>query len=165
MSKISILVLFFLTITSKAFTCDCDSLGSFLTVAPQTDMVALVKVKSYLTYKDMYGAVIPMSMEVEIIEVYKGTEIRKTVTIWGDNGSQCRPYLSIFKPDQYYVIAFYKAKARRGNTGEQETDYTISICGDFWLSVNYEEQFAWGGVSDKLTEIKLEELKKELATK
>src|SRR6478735_2967080 len=124
MSKISTLVLFlFLTISGKTFSCDCESMGTFLTVAPQTDMVALVKVKSYLTYKDIYGAVIPMSMEVEIIEVYKGEEKRKTVIIWGDNGAQCRPYLSIFKPDQYYVIAFYKGDARRGHEGEQDTDY------------------------------------------
>ena len=42
-----------------------------------------------------------MSMEVEIIEIYKGEETRKSVIVWGDIGNLCRPYLSAFKEGQY----------------------------------------------------------------
>jgi hypothetical protein len=166
MKRISILALFFLlTFSEKLIACDCDSIAPFLTVAPRTDMVALVKVKSFLSYQDMFGAIIPMSMEVEIIEVYKGKETRKTIIVWGSNGSQCRPYLSRFKLDQYYVIAFNKGDARFGQAGETAEDYNISVCGDFWLSVNFELELAWGAVADNQTEIDLKDLKTKLVRK
>ena len=38
-----ILTLFFLTVTSLTFACDCESQGHFLTVAPKSKLVALVK--------------------------------------------------------------------------------------------------------------------------
>src|SRR6478752_4404396 len=160
MSKFSVFLLFlFLTFSEKSIACDCDSLGPFLSVAPRTDMVAFVKVKSFLTTQDMFGAVIPMSMEVEIIEVYKAKVSIKTIIIWGDNGALCRPYLSRFKLDQYYVIAFNHGDPKHGQVGEALEDYTISVCGDYWLSVNFDEQFAWGGVADNVTEIPLKDLK------
>ena len=38
-----------------------------------------------------------MSMEVEIMDIFKGKEIRKKITVWGDIGNLYRPYLEIFK--------------------------------------------------------------------
>lgn len=70
-----------------SFACDCNYQGAFLKVAPNTKLVALVKVTKYLLYEDIYDKKTPMSMEAEIIETYKGSETRKTVIIWGDNGN------------------------------------------------------------------------------
>jgi hypothetical protein len=93
----TILTLIFLTSTSLTFACDCESQGHFLTVAPKSKLVALVKVNRYLTLKKIYEKQTPMSMEVEIVKVYYGQELRKTIIVWGDNGNQCRPYLNFFK--------------------------------------------------------------------
>lgn len=74
-------------------------------------------------------------MEVEVIEVLKGRESRRTLTIWGGNGDLCRPYISNFKKGSTWVIAFSPGSNSRGHSKESENDYTISICGEFWLPV------------------------------
>jgi hypothetical protein len=163
-----ILVFIILTVPQTIFACDCDSQGAFLTVAPKAEMVALVKINRYLTFKDIYDNPTPMSMEVEIIDIYKGKETRKIITVWGDNGSLCRPYLSLFEIGKYYVIAFDKGSETTeigANQTEKETDYSISNCGDYWLQVDTDKQLASGSVTDKQKEIKLNDLKMRLWTK
>ena len=147
-----ILILIFLTSTSLTFACDCESQGQFLTVAPKSKLVALVKVNSYLTFKNIYDKPTPMSMEVEIVKVYYGQETRKTVTVWGDNGNLCRPYLSIFKTGNYYVIAFEQ------DSEENPSDYSISNCGDYWLNADNEKEIATGPVSENQKEIAFSDL-------
>ena len=163
-----ILTIILLTIGQTNFACDCDSRGTFLKVAPNTKLVALVKVTKYLTFKDIYEVKTPMSMEVEIIEVYKGEETRKTVIVWGDIGNLCRPYLSKFKEGEYYVIAFNggcDGSKGMAHENEKTTDYSISICGDYWLSVDIKKQLAMGSITTKQNEITLEKLKTILKKK
>ena len=134
-------------------------------MSKHTPVVALVKVAKYLTFKDIYNVKTPMSMEVEIIEVYKGIENRKTVTIWGDNGILCRPYLSEFKEGEYFVIAFYYSKSARSDSEEKDTDYFISICGAYWLNVDFQKSTVTGDVNSKdrkSVTINLSQLKSDL---
>jgi hypothetical protein len=149
---ITIFTIIFLTSTSLCYACDCESLGHFLTVAPKSKVVALVKVNSYLTFKNIYDNPTPMSMEVEIVKVYYGQETKKTVTIWGDNGNLCRPYITIFKTDNYYVLALEQ------DTKENSLDYSISNCGDYWLTADNEKKIAIGQVSEKQNEITFSDL-------
>lgn len=165
MIRITILLAFLiLTFSPIAYACDCVSGGSFLTVVPKTNFVALIKVTKYLNYKDIGDKEIPTSMEVEIIDIYRGNEVRKNVTVWGDNGILCRPYLSSFDIGKYYVIAFYPGSENSGLTekNEKAIDYSISICGNFWLDVDINSQIATGAVSDKQNNIKLADIKAKL---
>ncbi len=148
----TILTIIFLTSTSLAFACKCESQGHFLKVAPKSKLVALVKVNRYLTFNKIYDEKIPMSMEVEIIKVYQGYETRKTITVWGDNGNQCRPYLNIFNTDKYYIIAFEQ------DSKENASDFAISICGDYWLTADNEKEIATGPVSEKQNQITYSDL-------
>lgn len=144
--SICLLLLLVLVSLTHLHACNCGYNGSFLTVAKRTSLVALVKVKKYLSFRDINNNKTPMSMEVEVIEIYSGTETRKTFTVWGDNGILCRPYLSQFKEGEYYAIAFYPGKYGRGHTDEKETDYSISICGTYWLTVDMEKKSVVGDV-------------------
>jgi hypothetical protein len=159
-----ILTILFLSINRTLLPCDCDFQGGFLKVAPTTDLVALVKVRKYLTFKNIYNAQTPMSMEVEIIDIYKGKESRKTIIIWGDNGILCRPYLSQFDIEKYYVIALYNDDCTKGYVPkeEKETDYFVSICGEFWLSANLVKQIATSSDRDNKTPISLSDIKTKL---
>lgn len=160
-----ILTFVFLTLVQLSFSCDCNSQGEFLKVAKKTQFIALVQVTKYLTFKDIYNEKMPMSMEVEIIEVYKGKETRKKITVWGDNGILCRPFLSKFKTGKYYVIAFYNASENsRGlaSENEKETDYSISICGEYWLYADIHNKTAVSSTTEYNTQIKLKELKSRL---
>ena len=154
-------VFFFMSVHTLS-ACDCDSQGEFLKVAPQTGFVALVKVIKYSSYKEIDERQVSMSMEVEVVDVYKGTESRKVITVWGDNGILCRPYLSQFDTGNYYVIAFSKGTEHligRSRTEEKSTDYSISICGEYWLKADIKKQVATGAVTEKETQIKLADLK------
>ena len=160
-----LLIIFLLTIGQNAGACSCFYQGEFLKVAPKTEFVALVNVTKYLELKNINRYETPMSMEVEIIDVYKGNETRKNITVWGDNGILCRPYLSQFKIGQHYVIAFFKGSdGSKGYVHKEEkpTDYAISICGTYWLTVDILKQIATGSVTDKKTKIKLKQLRAKL---
>jgi hypothetical protein len=169
MRHLKIVVIFIcLTFTSWSYACDCESQGNFLQVAEKTQLVALIKVTNYLTFKDIYNEHMPMSMEVEIVAVYKGTETRKKVTVWGDNGILCRPYLSTFKTGNYYVIAFKRAaETSRGlaNEGEKESDYSISICGEYWLVADMRRKTAKSPTTTYQTQLKLKALPSALFDK
>lgn len=143
----TILIIIFLSIARLTFACDCESQGSFLAVAPKSKLVALVKVINYLTFKNIYNKQTPISMKVEIVKVYNGEETRKTVNVWGDDGTQCRPYLNIFKVDNYYVIAFEQ------DSKVSPIDYTISNCGDYWLTADNIKKIAIGQVNEKQKQI------------
>ncbi len=139
-----LLFLLFINPGPEKPVCSCVYQGAFLTVAPSTKLIALVKVVKYLTFKDIYGDKTPMSMDVEIIDTYKGLEDRKKVTVWGDPGNLCRPYLSNFKENAYYLIAF--DPAGRG-AKENARDYSISICGAYWLDADNEKRTATGDIN------------------
>lgn len=163
-----LLTIFFLTLGQTILACDCDSQGEFLTVAPKTKLVALVKVTKYLTFKDIYEEKTPMSMEVEIIEVYKGKETRKKVIVWGDIGNLCRPYLSRFDVGKFYLIAFDSGlDGAKGfaHKNEKITDYSISVCGDYWLNADMKKQIITGSIANKIKQISLVELKAKLTKK
>lgn len=137
---IIILTIFLSLLTMKTYACDCESQGNFYKVSPNSDLVALVKINKYLTFKDIYDSPTPMSMEVEILEVFKGVDNRKKVKVWGDVGNLCRPYLSQFSVDSLYVIAFHKGEkgSEFGHRDETENDYSISNCGEYWLKISSE---------------------------
>jgi len=163
-TSVCILSLFTLHLNAKA--CSCNPQGAFLKVAPKAEFVALVKIVKFTSFKDIYESKTPMSMEVEVIEKYKGKETRKIFTVWGDNGMLCRPYLSEFKLKHYYVIAFYPASdGSKGYVHEKErpSDYSISICGDYWLNADLKKQMATGNVFTFQKKITLKALKEKLS--
>ena len=130
--------------------------------------VALVKVMKYITFKDIYDEKTPMSMEVEIVETYKGKEFRKAITVWGDIGHLCRPYLSTFKGGQYYVMALYTENSSSKHPDEKISDYAICNCGAYWLKVDIKKSTVIGDIESKNrtnTTLSLTQLKKKLTAK
>jgi hypothetical protein len=115
-------------ITSIIFTfaislaCKCGWAGNFLHVAANEDLVVKVKILAFgKAHSD-----IDETVTVEVLNVFKGNETAKKITVWGDNGMLCRPYINIFKKDAVYYLALRK----------EEKDYAISVCGEYWLQVN-----------------------------
>jgi hypothetical protein len=102
-----------------AFACSCLWGGPFTKVALRTDLVVLAEVRSYYRH----------SMDVAVVEILKGAEERATIRIWGDTGALCRPYVTTFPPGTRWIFALQRQREPGGR------DYTISVCGDFWLEV------------------------------
>jgi len=113
--------------------CTCDYRGYFLEVAPTTKLVALVRVIGYPFFRNLLYHH-KVAMEVELIEIYQGMESEATIIVWGDSGVMCRPYISQFTPGQYYLIGLYPG-SKHSFYFENENDYYISSCGEFWLRV------------------------------
>lgn len=80
----------------------------------------------------------PYSMTAEIIRKYKGREERKRIEVLGDDGVECRPYLSEFEVGKYYLIAPNKID------NSDSIQYYFFICSTEYLEVNKEENMAFG---------------------
>lgn len=170
MKKISLLLtIICLTIGQFSFACDCDVKDGFVKAASQSEFVALVKVTKYLTLKNIYGEQKPISMEVEVVEIYKGKERKKRFTVWGGDVEKCRPMLSKFKEGGYYVIAFNHAldgsKDKDAHPGEKTSDYAISICGEYWLTADVQKGTGTGWINEENDVFDLKDLKATLNPK
>src|SRR5688572_16255125 len=86
------LLLFCLILSMGSLACNCGYNGPFLQMAKQTKLVVLVKVKGYSNLSKTSNT--PMAMQVEVLDVLKGREKRKSIIVWGDDGHLCRPYVS-----------------------------------------------------------------------
>ncbi len=116
-----LVLLAILGLPKSAFACSCMWAGPFSKVAPGKELIVLGEVMDH--YKN--------SMDVKVIEVLKGTEDRKSIRIWGDNGALCRPYVSHFPVGTTWLLAVFPMPEK--TPGGRE--YAISVCGEFWLEV------------------------------
>lgn len=91
------------------------------------------KVNKLISFKKIYDDTISTSIEVEILTKYKGDENRKFITVWGDRGSDCRPYLAGIKIGSEWIFSLHKIK---------NEEYAISICGENIIPVVENE--TWG---------------------
>ena len=101
--------------------CTCTWAGPLLQVGPGAELIVRAKV---LRHFDRSREV-DRAMEVEVIEVLKGSARARRIRIWGDDGGQCRPYVSGFKVGTEWIFAVNRLK----------DDYAISVCGEYWARV------------------------------
>ncbi|MEM7106496.1 MAG: hypothetical protein AAF502_25450, partial [Bacteroidota bacterium] len=118
---------------SKA--CNCSWEGPFLKSAPDKQLIIAAKVIGYSSeavFRDMRT---PTSMTVEVLHILKGKESRKKLTIWGDNGSLCRPFLQMFPINETFVFALNESNGKGKNSFEEDGHYFIPGCGINWLGL------------------------------
>ena len=129
----------------NACSCSWAYDDSFSKTVRHSDFVALVQIISFDAYLerqfDLEEKKIPSAITVEIIKKYKGEESRKTIRIYGDNGMLCRPYLSEFQLNGYYLIA----PSPLDET--PDTDYDFFACLTDYLPVDSNTQKAYGKYS------------------
>lgn len=148
-------------------SCSCAYMGPFLEMSKNVELVALIKVNRYNNFVTRPDSTkMPLSIEAEIFDTYKGRSDRKTITIWGDNGMLCRPYIDTFKEGLYYVMAVQRVTQTRRMSNEKDEDYVISICGAYWLDADWSKKSASGHVEGKQvktnTTISLKQLKQQV---
>jgi hypothetical protein len=166
--KKTIILFFILLISAKSFACSCECDGdcSFSQISKASGFVALVKVIEYSDFLDQeiygYDGKMPFSMTVEVIAKYVGSEKRKTVKIWGDNGALCRPYIANFEIGKYYLIA--PSKIYEDSDNGVKDDYDFFSCFTDYLTVDFEKQIAYGEYSKKENQVTLKDFEKEIKT-
>lgn len=129
-----------LILSYEALACTCDYKGDFLEVSNSSKLVVLVKVVGFPVLNNLLSRT-NVAMEVEVIKIYQGNESRRTITIWGDNGSLCRPYVSSFEPGRQYLLALNPGTDNSGNSFESDSDYAISSCGEYWLPIQSSSKY------------------------
>lgn len=97
--------------------CSCNWAGDFLEVCNKASLIVMVEVKRY--------NISARGAKIKILETYKGKSAT-SITVWGDNGIQCRPYIQSFKPKGIYIFAINKSRGK---------GYYLSNCGEYFLSV------------------------------
>jgi hypothetical protein len=119
----------FLTAAS-AQACSCAGTDPFVQVAQRSPVVVRAKVLNYQWYpSDLKHEQNPIAMTVEVQESYKGTVKSKRLTIWGDNGMQCRPYVMTFPIGTEWVLALGP------DHWTKKGELAIFGCGEYWLPV------------------------------
>ncbi len=113
--------------SASAHACSCSWAGPFLNVAPGTPLIVRAKVVGH----SIRSRDVDLAMDVEVLEVFKGSAKGKRIRIWGDNGAQCRPYIQAFPVQTEWVFAITELSA----DGPGKGDYFISVCGEFWARV------------------------------
>ena len=107
--------------------CTCMWGGPFMKVAPASTLV----VRGRILRHTGDGPVSKTEMDVEVLEVISGRTDKRVITVSGDNGILCRPYVSAFQIGTEWVLALMRA----GRNIQDKGDYAISICGTYWLKV------------------------------
>jgi hypothetical protein len=164
--KKTFVILFILLISIKSFACSCECTGdcSFSNISKGSELVALIKVIEYSDFIeeqiDGYDGKMPLSMTVEIIEKYIGSEKRKKIKIWGDNGALCRPYIANFEIGKYYLIA--PSLLTETDENGEKNDYDFFSCFTDYLSVDFDKKIAYGDYSKKENKVTLKDFEKEI---
>lgn len=120
-----------LLLPPSVYACSCaNNDSSFVRLAKRSELVIRGKVIAYQWHKDDKERKIrPLAMTVEVKEVYKGATKLGKVTVWGDNGIQCRPYVTQFPIGTDWVLALSK------DSWTKKGELAISVCGEYWLQV------------------------------
>jgi hypothetical protein len=126
-----------------AAACSCADGGPFSKVGARNDLVVLGEVVEHHEN----------TLQLKIVQVLKGREERQWITVWGDNGNQCRPYVSRFPAGTRWVLSLAPLDEK---AAQQEMEwlkeplsfktaeppfYVLSICGAHWLEVRGEKAY------------------------
>ena len=134
MKKILSIFIIVLTINlNPIIGCSCGWNGGLVKNAQRNTLTIHGKVSKLKTFKEIYEDTVSTSIEVEIITKFKGEENRKFITVWGDRGADCRPYLSGIQIGSEWVFSLHQIK---------NNEYAISICGENITPVK--ENKTWG---------------------
>jgi hypothetical protein len=119
----------FLT-ASAAQACSCAGTDPFVQAAHRSSVVVRSKVLDYQWYpSDPNHKQTPIAMTVEVQETYKGIVKSKQLTVGGDNGMQCRPYVMMFPIGTEWVLALGP------DHWTKKGELAIFGCGEYWLPV------------------------------
>ena len=99
-----------------ALACTCNWAGPFTKVALAADLVVLAEVQSHDRHR----------MDVAVVDVLKGVQWRRVVTVLGGDDASCRPPVTGFPPGTRWILALSRVDGR---------NYGLSVCGELRLEV------------------------------
>lgn len=121
------IILLFLLSSAPAMACSCLWAGSFKDVSANTPLIIRGRVKQYGP-KLSHGDTLYTNMDVEVLEVVRGTYTAPQLKILGDPGHLCRPYVSqqTFPLQGEFLFAVQTPK---------NSTVALSGCGEFHVPI------------------------------
>lgn len=132
--SILLIIGLFLSYQNHVTACGCNVERPFLQTSINAKLIAVVEIQDYISYNEMMGEEVAVSMSVKVKKVLKGVEYQSEITVWGNNGLMCSPYLDIFEPGTKWIMAFRDAPIEAyGNA--KSAHYGLSNCGEHFMKV------------------------------
>ena len=146
---ITYLTLLFTTLT---FACSCDYGGNFINSSYFSPIVIKGKVvkmfyhfvdgkrinsknqKEFTSYLIKDNQDYFESIQVEIIELIKGIENRRTIEIYGSDGADCRAGVNDFEIGKIFIFSLnYTTDSFSEIPNEKDNDFILRGCSETWL--------------------------------
>jgi hypothetical protein len=140
---------------TTGLTCTCDFEGNFLKMSKHVDLIAVVEMTDYSDFvsvdEEMPTVKKPETITFNVLKIIKGSETRKEIRVYGDDGKLCRPGIQDFKKGKYYVIGLHKCQNYKRTSGTLETAdyYSVSICGAYWIDYSPTDKIVKGVIDKK----------------
>ena len=116
----------------NSFSCSCDDMGGFAYSSQYSDAIGVFEFLENDSI-GIYGDIdAPFSKKVKLIKQIRGRNILDTITVFGDYGADCRPYISTFKNGEKWLLALNKLDTISNS-------YEISSCGTFYLKIQQKQ--------------------------
>ncbi len=124
---------------SSAGACSCVWKGAFLTAAQDAPLVVIGKIIRHHSGKSP-------TMDVLVLETFKGGILDSGMTIQMGDGMYCRPTIDMFPVGTKWILAINGLGAKAGN------GWAISHCGEYWLKV--EDDNVVGSIDGDMKQVK-----------
>ncbi|AUC79953.1 hypothetical protein CW736_11525 [Nonlabens sp. MB-3u-79] len=169
------LTLFSLLFSSIIFACDCEYGGNFLKASASSETIVKARIiehiyhtkngKRFTDYEEYFAETMENefddfydtgeSIKIEVLELIRGTETRKTIEIFNTDGADCRAEISGFEKDKIYIISIYQPKRKYSKLpNETDSDYAIGACSENWLEYLIDKNEVRGYITGKKRRIK-----------
>jgi len=146
------LTLVTLLISAVSSACSCDWGGNFIKSSSSSSVIVKAKVsglfyhfedgqridskniqefKNYLIKIDQEYY---ESIQIEIVELIKGSENRKVLEIYGSDGADCRSGVMDFEIGKTFIFSLnYTTASLSDLPNELDTDFILRGCSETWL--------------------------------
>jgi hypothetical protein len=114
----------------NANACKCDWSRNFLELCSESDVVIKFEAKGYEDYQEMGSESTPLTLVVEVVEVYKGLISGVEMRFSGNDGTLCRKYADHFKIGRDYYFQY--------NYPTEGQNPILDICGEYALLLDYD---------------------------
>lgn len=171
------LTFIFILFSTASFACSCDWGGNFIRTAKNADLVILAKVIGHNFHLEKNGKIFSSieetveetfkseydnetgfyeSIDLEIIELIKGSETRKIIRIFASDGADCRSGVRDFETGKTYLFTPTFSKYSLSDMpNEKETDYFLWDCSETSIEYIAEKNKVYGLIKGKLNTKKL----------
>ena len=147
-----------------AFACNCGKFRTFISASKDSELVIKAKVLKHNYYNRQGQSVSKEEIDeteffghsilVEVLEIIKGQESRKTFEIYGGSewkyASDCKMKIDGIKINETYIFSLYQSiKSKHSQPNENKNDYSLYACQESYIKFINETESVKGVLKGK----------------